>query len=262
MGKVNALLRTVALLGLVAIGGFWTQVLREKLLSHEQDLEVRDEKIGELEGQVASQGERIEELGVEIEERDRRILELETALMFLKVDYRLATIDVLDQWTDEGAAEGDGDAEARSLVRFQELDADGSPIGPVREFEIEGRVLYLESLVIKFGDDYVEKGDFLRGSSVSLFRRAFGENQSPAEGVLLEGTGARPHAYTGDDLPDPFYDELWQRFWDYANDPEMAAEKGVRAIHGEAPFMELREGKRYQVELRSSGGLTIVPVEE
>ena len=41
------------------------------------------------------------------------------------------------------------------------------------------------------------------------------------------------------------------------NDPELAASKGVRAIHGEAPFIELREGKTYRIELRSSGGLSI-----
>ncbi len=43
----------------------------------------------------------------------------------------------------------------------------------------------------------------------------------------------------------------------YANDPELAASKGVRAIHGEAPSIELREGKTYRIELRSSGGLSI-----
>jgi hypothetical protein len=34
---------------------------------------------------------------------------------------------------------------------------------------------------------------------------------------------------------------------------------GVRAIHGEAPFIELRPGKTYRIELRASGGLTLVP---
>ena len=36
-----------------------------------------------------------------------------------------------------------------------------------------------------------------------------------------------------------------------------AAEKGVRAIHGEAPFIEVRPGRSYKVELRASGGLSI-----
>ena len=53
--------------------------------------------------------------------------------------------------------------------------------------------------------------------------------------------------------------ELWRRFWDYANDRELAERAGLRAVHGEAPFIELRPGGRYSVELRASGGLSIRP---
>ena len=67
-----------------------------------------------------------------------------------------------------------------------------------------------------------------------------------------------PAPYASDDVPE-LYAELWSRFWDYANDPEAAAAKGVRAIHGEAPFIELRPGQTYRVELLASGGLTIKP---
>ena len=38
---------------------------------------------------------------------------------------------------------------------------------------------------------------------------------------------------------------------------QLARQMGVRAIHGEAPFIETRPGKTYSVELRASGGLTI-----
>ena len=69
--------------------------------------------------------------------------------------------------------------------------------------------------------------------------------------------GAAP-AYAEDETPpDDYYRELWSRFWDYANDPSLARSKGVRALHGEAPFIELRPGKSYSIELRSSGGLSI-----
>ena len=102
-----------------------------------------------------------------------------------------------------------------------------------------------------------EAVDALRGSSVALFKRVFSENQAPNEGVQLDQPRTHPLPHRGDQLPDPFYDDLWGRFWDYANDPELAASKGVRAIHGEAPSIELREGKTYRIELRSSGGLSI-----
>ena len=59
--------------------------------------------------------------------------------------------------------------------------------------------------------------------------------------------------------PPDFEKGLWARFWDYANDPELAREKGVRAAHGEAPSIQLRPGKSYRVELRASGGISVVP---
>ena len=48
---------------------------------------------------------------------------------------------------------------------------------------------------------------------------------------------------------------LWERFWDYANDPALAKQVGVRALQGEAPFVEARVGRSYRLELRASGGL-------
>jgi hypothetical protein len=75
--------------------------------------------------------------------------------------------------------------------------------------------------------------------------------------VPLDDAGVQPLAYGGDETPDPLYRELWGEFWELANDPTRARERGVRAIHGEAPFIEARPGKSYRVELRASGGLSI-----
>jgi len=38
---------------------------------------------------------------------------------------------------------------------------------------------------------------------------------------------------------------------------DAAQAAGVRAIHGEAPYIELRAGRSYLVELRASGGLSL-----
>lgn len=240
--NTTSLLRTLVVLVLLVLVGWWTLLLRGALNEHEAELEEKQEQIVELEGEVRARDARIDELGVEIHE-------LETAMRLLKVDHRLARIEVLELGSR-------GDAARPTRLRFTELDGDGRPLGSPREIEVLGTRVYLESLVIKFEDDYVEGGDFLRGSSICLFRRAFGEHQAPEDGALIE-SGRLPRVYAGDDDPDPFYDQLWERFWDYANDPEAAAEAGVRALHGEAPFMELRAGASYLVELRSSGGLTL-----
>ena len=53
--------------------------------------------------------------------------------------------------------------------------------------------------------------------------------------------------------------EIWGKFWEYANDPVKAEKVGVRAAHGEAPYIKLMPGKRYKVTLRASGGLSLIP---
>ncbi|MFT5153210.1 MAG: hypothetical protein ACI841_003210, partial [Planctomycetota bacterium] len=127
------------------------------------------------------------------------------------------------------------------------------------ETTIEGSRVYVESWVIKFEDEFVEQGDHLRGSSLVLFKRLFGDQQEPASGTTIDAVGSKPRIYGDEDGPSPEHAELWERFWDYANDPAAAAKKGVRAMHGEAPFTELRPGGSYKVELRASDGLTISP---
>ena len=246
--RLTSLLLALALGGAVSIAGWWTLFLRAEFGQHETALLEKDQRIAELAVDVQ---EKIEV----IEEQDERIRELDLAIRLLKVDHRLAQIDVLGQTEVPGRAGDPPDVVTR--LRFTELGPDGKPLGSGRELEIQGRLVYVETLVIKFGDDYVERGDALRGTSVCLFRRLFGENQSPTEGVPLEPAGTQPLTYADDDGPDTFYDELWDRIWDYANDPALARKKGVRASHGEAPFIEARPGKRYRLELRASGGLTI-----
>jgi hypothetical protein len=253
LANTTALLRTLVLGGLVLIVGWWTVYLRGRL--HERDLQIADQKerIGALESSLQAKDAEILHLNEEIQERDERIRELEAALRLLKIDHRVARIDVLEQ-----TSEPSDPARTLTRVRFTELDSQGEPVALGRELVLQGKLIYVDALVIKFADEYVERGDALRGASICLFRRAFGEDQKPAEGVPLDAAGARPLVYGGDVLGDPFHAGLWTRFWDYANDPEAARALGVRALHGEAPFVEARAGKSYRLELRASGGLTIV----
>jgi hypothetical protein len=232
----------LVLAGLTVIAGWWTMVAREKLVGHQIELRARDQRIAEL--------------GREVELRDRRILELEFRLALLKIDHRVARIEVLAQ---EPVADAPGVVE--TTVRFVELGPDGAPVGEGQIATVRGTTIYLESLVIKFDDAYVEAGDFLRGTSVCLFTRLFTESTAPDQGVELDSAGTRPQPYgaAGDSDQDLFQAELWERFWDYAHDPDAAAAKGVRAIHGESPFIRTRPGRSYRVELRASGGLSIRP---
>ena len=233
-------LRTVLLGGLVGIAGWWTWFFQTKINEHQAELEVRD-------AQILEQAREIESLSEEN-------AQLEMALWLSKVDHRVAEIEVVDQ-----VPSADDPEQVETRLRFVELSPEGEPLGEPREIVVKGSRIYLEALVIKFDDSFVEAGDALRGTSVCIFKRVFGENQKPSEGTPLDESGTRPLPYSGDELPDPLFAGMWEQFWDYANDPEMARAKGVRAVHGEAPFTEARPGRRYKIELRASGGLSIQP---
>ncbi len=259
MQNFSVLLRTVAIAGLVVIAGWWTLLLRSKLLERERELTRSQEEVALLSGRVeernqwiAERDERIRSLVADIAERDERIEKLELSVGLLKVDHRLARIEVLAQGASDQEPE-----RIRTVVRFTELGPDGKALAPGRELAVEGELVYVESLVVKFDDSYVEQGDRLRGTSICLFRRLFGENQKPVDGVLLDAVGLQPQVYGDTEGPSPLHRAIWERFWDYANDLEFAATLGVRALHGEAPFIEARLGQSYLVELRASGGLSI-----
>lgn len=261
MQHLTVLLRTVVLAAFVGLAGWWTYFLRDQLVGHKRQLEEREQRIETLTEDLRDRDEKIDELavaidelGAELEASRERVRELELSLWLLKVNTRVARVEVVEQ----GPSPEDPE-QTVTRVRFVEIGPEGEPVGPERLIDVQGKVLYVEGLVIKFDDDFVEGGDALRGSSVALFKRVFSEHQAPNEGVAIDRPRMHPLPHRDDDIPDPFYEDLWERFWDYANDPELAASKGVRAMHGEAPSIELREGKTYRIELRASGGLTIRP---
>jgi len=178
---------------------------------------------------------------------------LSVALRLLKVDHRVAEIEVLEQRP--------GAARPETKFQFVELSSDGSPIGDKKVFTIDGDRVYVDAWVIKYDDKHVEGGDPLRSTSVCLFRRVFGEFQEPDSGFPLDSAGSRPAIYSQGNDMSPIERDIWTNFWQYANSPAMARQAGVRAVHGEAPSMRLEPGRKYRVELRASGGLSIVPEE-
>jgi hypothetical protein len=204
---------------------------------------------GAFSGDTAMLESRIGELESELETRDLQ-------LGFLRERKRVARVEVLEQLEDPAARGG-----KVTRLRFVELDPAGQPYGAGSEFGIAGDIAYFEALIIKFDDDFVVRNDLLKGSSLLLFRRIFGEYQAPADGFELDTVGQLPASYSPEHVDTAFHRDLWARFWEYALDPSVARQSGVRAMHGEAPFIKLLPGRSYELELRTSGGLTIRPVE-
>jgi hypothetical protein len=264
--NLNVFFRTVVLLTLVLLGGWWTLMLRTKLNSNERLLAERTEELQDVRGDLELRTREVGRLGTELEARtaevarledelvvkEREIQALELAKRLLQVTHRVARLEVLAQ-----GATAEEPGRVRTTVRFTELDADGEPLSEGQEVTVEGKRVYVESLVIQFEDRFVEQGDALRGTSLCLFKRLFGEDQSPSNGAEIDTAGQQPLVYGGDTATPGLHRALWERFWDYANDPALARELGVRAVQGEAPYVEARPGKTYRLELRSSGGLTI-----
>ena len=229
---------TLVFLGLVGVGGwigYDTFNARGRL---ENDLKQRTAEIEKLNGQLAQQEKQIEELDL--------------ALRLLKRTHRLAEIRVVDQWPS-----GDERTKVKTKLEFVEVDDDERPIDTPRSFTIDGDVVYIQAWIVKYLDRFIEKGDGLRGSSICLFKRLYGEFQEPSEGFVLDTVGSRPAGYNrAGNIPE-FERQIWEQFWELANDPAKAELAGVRAAHGDAPFIKLLPGKIYLIELRASGELTI-----
>lgn len=274
---LNSLLGTVlalVIVGLICFGGwfgfktyfadrFALEATEDKLAAREaeieglsEDLQTRIAQIRQLDSKLGASQQENRRLARDLEEKIKELQRAEAAMKLLKVDHRLARIEVLSQ---QGAAATN---DLATQFSFAEVDPEGNPMEEARVFSIRGDVVYVDAWVVKFSDQYIEEGDPLRSTSVCLFRRLFGETQQPAEGFSLDPVGAQPTAYRNGGKPSELEEKLWSRFWHYANNPEEAKAVGVRALHGEAPSIKLMPGKSYRVQLRASDGLSIVAEEK
>lgn len=244
-------------LGLVTVAGWmgYNSYNKDRLALEDvqKKLTERDVEIKGLRGDIKERDEQIGKLDEEVKAKQKQIERLDTSLRLLKVDQRVARLEVLGQ---TGSAEK-GDLVTR--FSFVELDAAGKPLGAPRVLSIKGDLVYLDAWVIKFQDELIESGNAEHEASIFVFRRIFGEAQQPKEGFVLDPVGSSPERYRFGKPESASDKELWTRFWDYANDAKLADSRGIRAAHGEAPSIKLLPGMKYKVYLRSSGGLSIKP---
>jgi hypothetical protein len=177
---------------------------------------------------------------------------LETFLKILKHIDRRARVEVLRQAKD---AQGN----LQTTIRFTEIDDSGRPVGAFRDLALPGQEVYFDTLVIKFDDHFIQEGDPFKGRALMLFRRIFSSTMRAEDGFVIDADGQVPNVYAGREAPSGFEKDLWKRFWELANDEKMAKEHGVRAIHGDAPYMRLEPDRVYEVCLRSTGEVIITP---
>lgn len=185
----------------------------------------------------------------ELRREQQRSAELKQIVGRLEAERRVADVIVTDQQTVNGTL--------HTTILFVEYAADGSAL-PARRFTIEGKTAHLDAMVIKFDGKFVEQNDELRGHSVALFSRIYGENQSPAEGFSIDVPGEVPQVYrTAEPAVHDFQKGLWQNFWRLADDPSYRAAMGVRVAQGEGVWRPFEPDKLYTLTLECNGGLNI-----
>ncbi len=177
---------------------------------------------------------------------------LEAFLKILKHIDRRARVEVLRQAKDS-------QGNLQTTIRFTEIDDSGRPINAFRDLTLPGQEVYFDTLVIKFDDHFIEQGDPFKGRALMLFRRIFSSTMRAEDGFVIDIEGQAPDVYAEREAPSGFEKDLWKRFWELANDEKMAKQHGVRAIHGDAPYMRMEPDRVYEVCLRSTGEVIITP---
>jgi hypothetical protein len=176
--------------------------------------------------------------------------ELENVVSRLEGEKRIADVLVARQENVEGAG-------IQTTLLFVEYDRNGQPM-PAKSFVIAGTTAHLDAMVIKFDHDFVSKSDPLRGHSIALFTRIYGDSQAPSSAQLIDQPGTIPDVYRGaDPKVSAFELALWKDFWKLYEDDAYRKAKGVRALGGHGVWGPFELGKLYTVTIESDGGLNM-----
>ena len=106
--------------------------------------------------------------GKELDDSRKKNQQLETSMKLLKVDRRMARVDVIEKTTNDKG-------QTLLKVKFTELDRKGTRIGESRTFNLKGERFYVDCWIVNFDDHFVENADALRSCSLCVFKSIFGE---------------------------------------------------------------------------------------
>jgi hypothetical protein len=186
----------------------------------------------------------------ELEREQQRTAELRQIVQRLTAETRVADVMVTDQQKVNGVL--------RTSIVFVEYARDDAPL-PAKRFTINGNMIHLDAMVVKFDGKFVEQNDPLRGHSVALFTRLYGDTQTPANGFPVDDPGQVPAVYRDNDPKvSQFQQELWQNFWRLADDAPYRKEMGVRVAQGEGLWRPFEPDHLYTITLEANGGLNVI----
>lgn len=198
-----------------------------------------------------SDGAKLEAAQKQLLEQTAKTEQLKSVVQHLQSETRAASLVVLDQQKD-----ADGKV-AQTTLLFQEYGKDGKGL-PAKRFTFEGQMAHLDAMVIRFKGKYVEDKDPLRGRSIALFTKLFGDNQTPGQGFPIDEPGHIPAIYKGADAQvGAFEQQLWRDFWKLAKDQSYREQMGVDVLQGESVWWKFDTGLLYTVTLQADGGMVL-----
>ena len=168
----------------------------------------------------------------------------------LTADSRVAEVIVTDVKRDSKAKK------TYTTIKFLEYDTKLNPLEP-KYFTFSGNVIQFQSMVIRFDDLYVKKGHPLKGKSAYLFMKVFMLTDNGAETFEITKINEIPSGYEVADVKNNFERKIWQKFWEYALNPEKAGKVGIKNAQIEAPGTKFIPGMIYTIKIEHDGGLRI-----
>ena len=180
--------------------------------------------------------------------REKRILK--EMIKRLEADSRIAEVLVTGVSYDEDTKK------IFTTIKFLEYDTAGDPLEP-KYFTFSGNIIQFQSLVVRFDDIHVRKGDRLRGRSAYLFRKVFMLDGKNTEEYEITSVDKIPEGYKVDKDIDPFEKGVWEKFWQFALDPKEAKKMGIKNAQIEAPGTMFVPGVVYKLKIEHDGGIRI-----
>ena len=140
-------------------------------------------------------------------------------------------------------------------VRFVETDRNDK-LKKILEKDciVEGDIVHFDALIVKFGDKMVTDG---KEKALYLWRRVYGENTAPENGLTIEAVGKEPERYKDllKLLPTNERNLFWTNIWELANNPDQLKQYDIKAVYGNVVYSRLRKGLVYVFKISPTGQL-------
>jgi hypothetical protein len=181
--------------------------------------------------------------------------QLKQAITNLTLEDQIGYAKVISQWREPSPSGENRDGKLFTNVRFVETARDDK-LKKVLEksYTVEGDIVHFDALVVKFGDKMVMNG---KGKALYLWRRVYGENTAPENGLTIEEPNKEPQRYKDllELLPTKESSLFWTNIWELANNPDQLREYDIKAVYGNVVYSKLRKGLIYVFKISPTGQL-------